>query len=100
MLVDLLKQHDVVIYNEVVLFNYVIRWLDLQKMRFQENDLPKSEMELHMKQLVETVMRYIRFPMMSPRYINIFLTIYYKDGKVKSSCSLNHFYISCFLPGI
>lgn len=67
MLVDLLKQHDVVVYNEKVLFDCIVRWLQLQHIRWQNADLSKNELELHMKHLVETVMSYIRFPMMSPR---------------------------------
>lgn len=67
MLIDLLKQHDVVVYNEMKLFHCTVRWLNLQKIRWQEADLSKSELDFHMKQLVETVMNFIRFPMMSPR---------------------------------
>lgn len=67
MLVDLLKQHDVVVYNEMKLFNCIVRWLNLQRIRWQKTDLTKSEIDLHMKHLMEAVMSYIRFPMMSPR---------------------------------
>lgn len=67
MLVDLLKQSDVVIFNEMVLYNCVIRWLDLQKIRLHQNGMSRDEMEKYMKNLVETVMSCIRFPMMTPR---------------------------------
>lgn len=82
MLIDLLKQHDVVIYNEMKLFSCIARWSLLQKNRWQNADLSKSEIELHMKQLVETVMSYIRFPMMSPRELaDLLLSPIVRDHK-------------------
>ncbi|XP_017769342.1 PREDICTED: BTB/POZ domain-containing protein 17 isoform X2 [Nicrophorus vespilloides] len=65
--VNLLQQNDIVVYNEMVLYNFVIRWLDLQKIRMQQSGVPRSELQLHMKSLIEVAMSYIRFPMMSPR---------------------------------
>lgn len=67
LLVSLLQQNDLVVYNEMVLYNYVTRWLDLQKIRLLQSELPKEEVERHMDNLVEAVMVYVRFPMMSPR---------------------------------
>lgn len=64
---NVLQQNDIVVYNEMVLYNFVVRWLDLQKIRLQQSGLPKSELQLHMKDFVEIIMSYIRFPMMSPR---------------------------------
>lgn len=67
MLVELLKQHDVVIYNELRLFHCIVRWLDLQEVRWRKANMPESELDLHIKHLVEVVMCYVRFPMMTPR---------------------------------
>lgn len=65
LLILLLKDNDIVVYNEMVLYNCIVRWLDLQQVKL------KSELEEnideHMKDLVENVMNYIRFPMMTPR---------------------------------
>lgn len=66
LLIDLLKQHDVVIYNEVKLFHCIVRWLELQRMRWEKTDMSKAELNLHMEHLMETVMSYVRFPMMAP----------------------------------
>lgn len=67
LLVNLLQKNDLVVYNEMMLYNCVTRWLDLQKIKLVQSKLPKNEVEKHMDHLVEVVMSYIRFPMMSPR---------------------------------
>lgn len=83
MLVDLLKQNDVVVFNEIVLYNCVVRWLDLQKIRLQQSGLPKEELAMHLKSLTEVVMSYIRFPMMSPRELaDLLISPVIKEHKV------------------
>lgn len=67
LLCDLLKQSDVVVYNEIVLYNCVVRWLDLQQIRFNQMKLSDIEMNEQMTNIVDCVMKCIRFPMMSPR---------------------------------
>lgn len=67
MLIDLLKENDVVVHNEMVLFNCIVRWLDLQKINLQQSGKTKEELCTHMNNLVELIMGYIRFPMMTPR---------------------------------
>ncbi|KAK6617539.1 hypothetical protein RUM44_005127 [Polyplax serrata] len=59
--VNLLQETDLVVYNEMRLYEYVVKWLNYQKEKFpEEND---------MEQLVVEVMSNIRFPMMSPRQL-------------------------------
>lgn len=83
MLVDLLKQNDVVVFNEIVLYNCVVRWLELQKIRSQQSGMLKEELNLHIKNLTETVMSYIRFPMMSPRELaDLLISPVIKEHKV------------------
>ncbi|KAL3276441.1 hypothetical protein HHI36_011822 [Cryptolaemus montrouzieri] len=65
-LLFLLKQNDLVVYNEMVLYNCVVRWLDLQRVKLINENL-NVDVEEYMKDLVESVMSYIRFPMMTPR---------------------------------
>ena len=67
MLVRLLQENDVIVYNEMVLYNCVVRWLDLQKIRLRNCDTPFGELEEQVRYLVKNVMVYIRFPMMTPR---------------------------------
>lgn len=67
LLVSLLQQNDIVVYNEMVLYNFMVRWLDLQKINLQQSGLSKEDVERHMDNLVEVVMSHIRFPMMTPR---------------------------------
>ncbi|XP_031338421.1 BTB/POZ domain-containing protein 17 isoform X2 [Photinus pyralis] len=67
LLCDLLKQSDIVVYNEMVLYNCVVRWLDLQEIRYNQMKLSDTEMQELMVNIVQCVMKCIRFPMMSPR---------------------------------
>lgn len=67
LLIRLLQQNDLVVYNEMVLYNCVVRWLDLQKVRLQQSGLLEEEVNRNIRNLVEVVMSYIRFPMMTPR---------------------------------
>ncbi|XP_030767399.1 BTB/POZ domain-containing protein 17 [Sitophilus oryzae] len=62
--VKVLQQSDVVVHNEIMLYNCVVRWLDLQKNKMHLNRTFTQE---SFKRLVEKVMVYIRFPMMTPR---------------------------------
>ncbi|CAH1373990.1 hypothetical protein MTP99_015357 [Tenebrio molitor] len=67
MLIKLLHENDVIVYNEMVLYNCVVRWLELQKIRLYNLEISAAELEEHMSGLVKSVMMFIRFPMMSPR---------------------------------
>ncbi|KAJ9577328.1 hypothetical protein L9F63_006072, partial [Diploptera punctata] len=65
-LVSLLQQNDLVVRNEMVLYNCVVKWLNLQKERLLQDS---EDTEAHMEQLVVEVMSHVRFPMMSPRQL-------------------------------
>ncbi|KAJ9577327.1 hypothetical protein L9F63_006071 [Diploptera punctata] len=65
-LVSLLQQNDLVVHNEMVLYNCVVKWLNLQKERLLQDS---EDTEAHMEQLVVEVMSHVRFPMMSPRQL-------------------------------
>jgi hypothetical protein len=67
MLIKLLHENDVIVYNEMVLYNCVVRWLELQKIRLYNLEISAAELEEHMSGLVKSVMMFIRFPMLSPR---------------------------------
>lgn len=67
MLIRLLKENDIVVYNEMVLYNCVVRWLDLQRIKMCNQELSAEEIDENIRELVHSVMSYIRFPMMSPR---------------------------------
>nr|CAD7589772.1 unnamed protein product [Timema genevievae] len=70
MLVNLLQQNDLVVHNEVTLFNYVGQWLALQRERLaNEATNDATDVDAHMEVLLEEVMANIRFPMMSPRQL-------------------------------
>ncbi|XP_023023367.2 transport and Golgi organization 10 isoform X1 [Leptinotarsa decemlineata] len=65
--VRILQQSDIVVHNEMVLYNCVVRWLDLQKIKLCQHQATNEDIEEEYKILVERIMRYIRFPMMTPR---------------------------------
>ncbi|XP_008195211.1 BTB/POZ domain-containing protein 17 isoform X1 [Tribolium castaneum] len=67
MLIQLLQENDVIVYNEMVLYNCVVRWLDLQKIKLHSSEMSANEVENYMRELVKNIMIYIRFPMMTPR---------------------------------
>lgn len=67
LLIGLLQQNDIVVYNEMVLYNCVMRWLDLQKVRLIQSKATQLEIDTELDRLVQNVMTYIRFPMMTPR---------------------------------
>ncbi|KAF0294582.1 BTB/POZ domain-containing protein 17 [Amphibalanus amphitrite] len=55
-----LQQDDLVVQDEVTLYNHVVRWLEAQE-RCQPAEV--------MSALVEEVMLHVRFPMMTPRQL-------------------------------
>lgn len=65
MFIMILQQNDIVVYNELVLYNCLVRWLELQRIRLREDH--SSESDDDFKVLVEMVMIHIRFPMIAPR---------------------------------
>ncbi|KAJ8943668.1 hypothetical protein NQ314_009691 [Rhamnusium bicolor] len=67
MFIKILQQNDIVVHNEMVLYNCVVRWLELQKIKMYQIRTSNSEVEEEYKLLVERIMKYIRFPMMTPR---------------------------------
>lgn len=67
MLIRLLQENDVVVYNEMVLYNCIVRWLELQKIKLYNSDISPTNIENFLRDLVQKIMIYIRFPMMSPR---------------------------------
>ncbi|ERL87020.1 hypothetical protein D910_04422 [Dendroctonus ponderosae] len=58
--VMVIKSDDVVVHNEMMLYNCVVRWLEMQKAKLNGTTQTYAG-------LVEGVMMHIRFPMMSPR---------------------------------
>ncbi|KAF7281551.1 hypothetical protein GWI33_004520 [Rhynchophorus ferrugineus] len=62
--IKILQQSDVVVYNEIMLYNCVVRWLELQKIKMDKTDHGDYK---KFSELVEKVMKYIRFPMMTHR---------------------------------
>ncbi|VEN36025.1 unnamed protein product [Callosobruchus maculatus] len=67
MFIRILQQNDIVVHNEMVLYNCVTRWLELQKIKICQMSSSNEEVEENFKNLVEKIMKYIRFPMMTPR---------------------------------
>lgn len=49
--IKILSQDDIVVINEMVLYNCVIRWLELQRLKIEQ------DVEERFKNLVEKVMR-------------------------------------------
>ncbi|XP_066994013.1 BTB/POZ domain-containing protein 17 isoform X2 [Anabrus simplex] len=65
-LASLLQQNDLVVHNEMALYNCVVKWLEHQHERLASLD---KDFEVQMEQLVIEVMQHVRFPMMSPRQL-------------------------------
>ncbi|XP_028140055.1 kelch-like protein 4 isoform X1 [Diabrotica virgifera virgifera] len=63
----ILEQNDIVVHNEIVLYNCAVRWLDLQRIKLYQHGLTSEEIETEFRLLTEKILTYIRFPMMSPR---------------------------------
>lgn len=67
MFIKILEQDDIVVRNEMVLYNCVVRWLELQKIKLYQLMSSSADIEECYKSMVERIMKYIRFPMMTPR---------------------------------
>ncbi|XP_075976181.1 transport and golgi organization 10 [Anticarsia gemmatalis] len=68
-LVQLLQQSDLVLHNEMSLYQLVSRWLKLQKQRLSASDLSEAESKAHFDSLVAAVFSHVRFPMMCPNQL-------------------------------
>jgi len=64
-----LQQNDLVVTNEMTLYTYVVKWLEMQRQGLMEENLDEDVLEMYMVTLVHEVMLHIRFPMMSPRQL-------------------------------
>ncbi|KAI5727521.1 hypothetical protein M8J77_003304 [Diaphorina citri] len=62
-----LTQNDIVVQNEMALLKYVMHWIEYQQESLYDDTSPQCEDQTnaHMKTLVENVICYIRFPMMT-----------------------------------
>ncbi|XP_026681405.1 uncharacterized protein LOC103512008 [Diaphorina citri] len=62
-----LTQNDIVVQNEMALLKYVMHWIEYQQESLYDDTSPQCEDQTnaHMKSLVENVICYIRFPMMT-----------------------------------
>lgn len=70
-LIILLQQNDLVIESEFLLFQYVQKWvLNKQEQIFTEYSLADEEKRKEVRYITETVMKHIRFPMMSPAEVS------------------------------
>ncbi|GLV38534.1 Transport and Golgi organization 10 [Carabus blaptoides fortunei] len=65
--ISLLQQNDLVIENEMALYQCAVKWLNYQNNNLKQEGHSETSIEEHMKTLTEQVMTNIRFPMMSPR---------------------------------
>uniref|UniRef100_A0A1B6D5W6 BTB domain-containing protein n=2 Tax=Clastoptera arizonana TaxID=38151 RepID=A0A1B6D5W6_9HEMI len=63
----LLQQNDVVVQNEMAVYNCVVHWLNLQKQQMIEDSEP--QVDACMESLVQDMMSHVRFPMMTPRQL-------------------------------
>lgn len=78
-MVKILKQDDLVVQNEAMLYNGVVRWLNLQQSKLEDENAmienEDAEMKDHkdileyIRYLLMLVMQHVRFPMMKPREI-------------------------------
>lgn len=60
LLCDLLQQDELIIYNEVVLYNCVVRWLDLQRNQLCLRQAEGDGVKGYMEGIVKAVMKFIR----------------------------------------
>ncbi|CAH1406656.1 unnamed protein product [Nezara viridula] len=65
----LLQMNDLVVVNEITLYNHVVRWLEAQRILLTSECDTAESVEIYMSALVQDVMSHIRFPMMSPRQL-------------------------------
>ncbi|KAK9503948.1 hypothetical protein O3M35_010399 [Rhynocoris fuscipes] len=68
-LTKLLQWNDLVVPNEITLYNHVVRWLEMQRQSLTEDGVSEDRLEKYMEQLVHQMMSQIRFPMMTPRQL-------------------------------
>ncbi|XP_037296844.1 BTB/POZ domain-containing protein 17-like isoform X1 [Manduca sexta] len=68
-LVALLQQSDLVLHNEMSLYQFVVRWLNKQREKLDASDLSEAEKKSHWESLVAAVFSHIRFPMMCPKQL-------------------------------
>ncbi|XP_077289032.1 BTB/POZ domain-containing protein 17-like [Arctopsyche grandis] len=71
-LISLLQQNDLVVYNEMNLYIFVTRWLEHQRsqlMNAEGQDFSEADVEAHLHDLVYATISHIRFPMMTPRQL-------------------------------
>lgn len=68
-LVQLLQHTDLVLHNEITLYQFVVRWLNKQREKLDRTDLNEAEKKLHWESLVAAVFSHIRFPMMCPNQL-------------------------------
>ncbi|KAJ0177604.1 hypothetical protein K1T71_006477 [Dendrolimus kikuchii] len=68
-LVALLQQSDLVLHNEMSLYQFVVRWLNKHRERLNTSDLTAAEMKAHWESLVAAVFSHVRFPMMCPNQL-------------------------------
>ncbi|KAL4702814.1 hypothetical protein ACJJTC_003972 [Scirpophaga incertulas] len=68
-LVQLLQQDDLVLHNEMSLYQFVERWLHMQREKYDTSDLSEVEVKMHWESLVVAVFSHIRFPMMCPKQL-------------------------------
>ncbi|XP_023940987.1 BTB/POZ domain-containing protein 17 [Bicyclus anynana] len=68
-LLMLLQQSDLVLHNEMSLYQFVVRWLSKQRDRLSTSELGEAELKQHWDSLVSTVFSHVRFPMMCPNQL-------------------------------
>ncbi|GBP21594.1 hypothetical protein EVAR_9779_1 [Eumeta japonica] len=68
-LVHLLQQSDLVLHNEMTLYDFVVRWLERQRVRLVQSGLAHEELKAHWESLVAAVFSHVRFPMMCPKQL-------------------------------
>ncbi|XP_065210315.1 BTB/POZ domain-containing protein 17-like [Planococcus citri] len=65
----LLQQNDLVVSSEMALYNYVVKWLDIQYERILDETANETEADKQIMILINLVMSNIRFPMMDSRQL-------------------------------
>ncbi|XP_041968036.1 BTB/POZ domain-containing protein 17 [Aricia agestis] len=65
----LLQQSDLVLENEISLYQFVVRWLYKQKERLTASEASEAEIKMHWESLVSIVVSHVRFPMMCPNQL-------------------------------
>lgn len=68
-LARLLKHNDIVVHNEMTVYNCVVHWLELQRQQLMQEVESEQQLEMQMEALVQEVMANVRFPMMTPRQL-------------------------------